>query len=144
MKRIYLIVLTLIFIMLFAACGTKKDDVDVTQKSGVMCSVKESNWGEYDNREEILLSTEYIVEYDRTVRIVKNYNLAGKCESTSELSEEDFNTLYNIVSKMKFKDTSSEGCDGTGWRITFEDEVKFSGYLGDGKEKTVVEIIRKY
>jgi len=125
-------------------CNSTKTKTGIKTDSGTMCRVKCSNWGEINSSEEIWLSTEYVVAYDRTMTIITEYNLAGKEEATTTLSEEDYNKLYKTISKMKFKDTSSNGCDGTGWKMIFEDEVRFSGYLGDGKEKKIVEILEKY
>lgn len=134
-----------------------EDDIDIDklkENSGLMLSVKESNWGEVSSAEDYYSHTFYDVYYDGTIIITDSYNISPDSVAGGQLSDEDYTTLYlfgiNAATNDSFSDLEIAASDGTGWTFNFYDEdekeiLLYKGYTYGEKElEDIQDILIEY
>ena len=97
---------------------------EVKKNSGVMFTAEYRFGGIADEDEyEYIESTEYTVNYDGTMTIVRNYSINGTYTATTTLSDDDLVNLYDMANRSKdnnnFEDYMIDGTDGGIWTFNY-------------------------
>ena len=158
MKRISILLLSLLFLVTITGCVNSKEtpvaQPPSTFSNNILLSLNNGTAGDGTIAE--CTDATIIIYKDRTVKVhmhVKDFPEIGSVT----LSEEDYNAITEIASPEEianYQVTDGEGCDGSSYYISLYDEndkeaIIKGGYMAIGEEfgttyRAIHEILAKY
>ena len=158
MKRISILLLSLLFLITITGCVNSKESPaaqpPITFSNNILLSINNGTAGDGTIAE--CTDATIIIYKDRTVKVhmhVKDFPEIGSVI----LSEEDYNAIAELASPEEiasYQVTDGEGCDGSSYYISLYDEndkeaIIKGGYMAVGEEfgttyRAIHEILAKY
>lgn len=158
MKRISILLLSLLFLVTITGCVNAKESTaaqpPITFSNNILLSLNNGTAGDGTIAE--CTDATIIIYKDRTVKIHMHVTDFPEIGSVT-LSEEDYNAIAEIASPEEiagYQVTDGDGCDGSSYYISLYDEndneaIIKGGYMAVGEEfgatyRAIHEILAKY